>query len=61
MLLEVILQIQYLITDIVASWNPPAWLAAYEDYHLLRHVVTQGYKWRILLDYTAKHYTPTSM
>ncbi|MEM1546830.1 MAG: glycosyltransferase family 2 protein [Candidatus Methanomethylicia archaeon] len=51
----------FLMTKLLKSWNPPLWLTSYEDHHLLRHVVSQGYKWRMLLNLTVKHYTSRSI
>jgi len=31
-------------TEAVRDWNPPADLEAYEDYHMMRHMMDNGYK-----------------
>jgi glycosyltransferase involved in cell wall biosynthesis len=42
--------------EAVKDWMPPADLAAYEDYHLLKHVVHRGFKWISTSDATCRHH-----
>lgn len=43
-------------TEGVKGWMPPSVLTAYEDHHLLRHIVKKGFKWVSVSDAKAKHY-----
>jgi len=40
----------------VNNWIPPAFLCAYEDHMLLRHIVKNGYVWKLVTDLTVKHW-----
>jgi glycosyltransferase involved in cell wall biosynthesis len=40
----------------VRDWMPPADLAAYEDYHILRHIVRRGFRWISTSDATCRHH-----
>lgn len=40
----------------VEEWMPPAFLCAYEDHMLLRHVVKNGYVWKVITELTVKHW-----
>jgi glycosyltransferase involved in cell wall biosynthesis len=42
--------------EAVRDWVPPADLAAYEDYHVLRHIVRRGFRWISTSDATCRHY-----
>jgi glycosyltransferase involved in cell wall biosynthesis len=42
--------------EAVSDWTPPVDLAAYEDYHLLRHVVRRGFRWISTSDATCRHH-----
>jgi glycosyltransferase involved in cell wall biosynthesis len=42
--------------EAVRDWMPPADLAAYEDHHLLRHVVRKGFRWISTSDATCRHH-----
>lgn len=43
-------------TETVKDWKPPSSLSAYEDHHLLKHIVKKGYKWAIAPQAKALHY-----
>jgi hypothetical protein len=43
-------------TEFVKGWLPPSILAAYEDHHLLRHVVQKGFKWGSISNAKVIHY-----
>ena len=43
-------------TRLAKDWNPPRFLSAYEDHHLLCHVVKNGYSWITVHDATVRHY-----
>jgi len=45
----------------VTNWTPPAFLCAYEDHMLLRHVVKNGYVWKVVTDLTVKHWGVLSL
>jgi glycosyltransferase involved in cell wall biosynthesis len=40
----------------VEDWSPSAFLCAYEDHMLLRHVVKRGYTWKIITQLSVKHW-----
>lgn len=40
----------------VSGWSPPPNLVAFEDHHLLRHIVRKGFKWISVSDAQAKHH-----
>lgn len=48
-------------TDLVKDWKPSSSLSAYEDWMILKHVVTKGYRWRIVNQYNVKHHTPRNL
>lgn len=42
-------------TSIVKDWNPPVFLSAYEDHHLLIHILQKGYVWVTVSDAKTRH------
>lgn len=45
----------------VEEWAPPVFLCAYEDHILLRHVVKNGYTWKVITKLTVKHWGVSSL
>jgi len=43
------------------DWTPPTFLCAYEDHMLLRHVVKNGYTWKVITELTVKHWGVSSL
>jgi len=48
-------------TATVKDWNPSPNLAAYEDHHLLRHIVRNGFKWIAASDPVCRHHGTFSL
>jgi len=42
--------------EAVSDWSPPPNLVAFEDHHLLRHIVRKGFRWISVSDAQAKHH-----
>ncbi len=48
-------------TKLLKDWRPPKDVSCYEDWLLLRHVTSKGYKWRVVRKYIVAHRRPDSM
>jgi glycosyltransferase involved in cell wall biosynthesis len=45
-----------IMTELLTNWNPPKYLSSFEDWLIMRHILSQGFSWRMITDRTVKHH-----
>lgn len=48
-------------TDAVKDWKPSPLVSAYEDFLIVKHIVSKGYIWRIVNTFSFAHHRPRRM